>query len=208
MEIESFEPYHIGTKLKPTVDIIQLKKKIKDKLKEYKYKLLEDTSSDSMLPHIEDLAIKNDVRVVLNTLAHAINTIGDDPDKVINIFQEVNKLVLNSGYEEKSTVAFYEIITHVNIKVENSPKEILNKHSKLVMEYFKEFGKLNTIGIRLSDNLPEDSSEYTDIVIEPKSTSPNTYLLISITFRSLDKEKIIDFSKNVKANIQKIIKNI
>ena len=52
MEIESFEPYHIGTKLKPSVDITQLKKKIKNKLKEHDYKLMEDIGSDSMLPHI------------------------------------------------------------------------------------------------------------------------------------------------------------
>lgn len=90
MEIESFELYHIGTKLMPNVDILLLKKKIKSKLKGYKYKIIEDSSSDSILSQMENLALKSEVSVVINPLARALNTIGDNPDKVIDIFQEVN----------------------------------------------------------------------------------------------------------------------
>lgn len=207
MEIESFEPYHIGTKLKPIVDILSFKKKIRNKLRGEKYKVIENSSSDSMLPTMEELAIKNDVRVVFNPLAHALNTIGDKPDSVIGIFQEVNKSILDSGYEEKSTISFYEIVTNINIKVKTPPKEILNKDSKFILDLFKDCGKLNTIGIRLSDNLPEDNREYIEIVIEPKPTSPNTYLSVNVVFRSPEKEKIINFHKNLNTNIQKIIKS-
>ncbi len=208
MEVESFEPYHVGTKLRSTVDILLFKKKIKNKLKEYKYKIIENTDSDSVIPRIEDLAIKDDVRVILAGLNNALNTVGDDPDKVIDVFQEVNKSILDLGYEEESTISFYEIITHINIKVKVPPKNILNKHAKSILDLFKNYGRLNAIGIRLSDKLPEDTEEYVDIGIEPKPTSPNTYLLINIVFRSSDKQKIIDFHQNLETNIQEIIKNI
>ena len=208
MEIESFEPYHIGTKLMPNVDILLLKKKIKNKLKDFKYKIIEDSSSDSILPQMENLALKNDVRVVLNSLVHALNTIGDNPDKVLSIFQEVNKLMFELDYEEKSTVAFYEIVTNVSIKVKTKPVEILNKHSKSLLELIKGIGQLSTTAIRLSDKNPQDTKEYTEISIEPKPTSPNTYLFVSIVFRSQNIQKIINFTKNINDNIQNIIKKL
>ena len=208
MEIESFEPYHIGTKLIPNVDILLLKKKIKSKLKDYKYKIIEDSSSDSILSQMENLALKNEVSVVLNPLARALNTIGDKPDKVIGIFQEVNKLMFELDYEEKSTVDFYEIVTNVSIKVKTKPIEILNKHSKSLLELTKSIGQLSTTAIRLSNKNSQDTKEYTEITIEPKPTSPNTYLFISMVFRSQNVQKIADFTKNISANIQKIIKNL
>lgn len=208
MEIESFEPYHIGTKLMPNVDMLLLKKKIKNKLKNCKYKIIEDSSSNSILSQMENLALKNEVSVVLNPLSHALNTIGDNPDKVIGIFQEVNKLMFGLDYEEKSTVAFYEIVTNVSIKVKTKPIEILNKHSKSLLEVIKGIGQLNTTAVRLSDKNPQDAKEYTEITIEPKPTSPNTYLIVSIILRSLDIKKIIDFTKNMNTHIQKIIKNL
>ena len=208
MEIESFEPYHIGTKLMPNVDILLLKKKIKSKLKDYKYKIIEDSSSDSILSQMENLALKNEVSVVLNLLARALNTIGDNPDKVIGIFQEVNKLMFELDYEEKSTVDFYEIVTNVSIKVKTKPIEILNKHSKSLLELTKGIGQLSTTAIRLSDKTLQDTKEYTEITIEPKPTSPNTYLFVSIVFRSKNIQKIVDFTKNINTNLQKIIKNL
>ena len=208
MEIESFEPYHIGTKLMPNVDILLLKKKIKSKLKDYKYKIIEDSSSDSILSQMENLALKNEVSVVLNLLARALNTIGDNPDKVIVIFQEVNKLMFELDYEEKSTVDFYEIVTNVSIKVKTKPIEILNKHSKSLLELTKGIGQLSTTAIRLSDKTLQDTKEYTEITIEPKPTSPNTYLFVSIVFRSKNIQKIVDFTKNMNTNLQKIIKNL
>lgn len=209
MEIESFEPYHIGTKLKPTVDIGLLKKKLKNKLKEKEYKVYDsETQNDLMLPNMETLATKEDVRVMFNPLAHAINSVGDNPDNVMNVFQEVNKIILELDYEEKSTISFYEIVTSISIKSKTTPIEILNKHSNLVLNLFKDCGNLNVIGLRLSDKLPEDNSEYTEVVIEPKPTSPNKYLLTSIIYRSQDKVKIIEFHNNLRPNIQKILKSL
>ena len=206
MEIESYDPYHIGIKLKSHVDLKAFEKKIKKNLKKKNFVVNEENITDSPIPKSDILGKKGNVNILLNMVSWAINSVGDKPNDVIKIFNEVFDTIQSSGYEEDATINFYEIITNISIKTNKKPIELLNKNLKLDLKYLANNDKLNVLGVRIGDKLPEDGTDFTQIIIEPKPTSPNNRMLIVVGYRSSKKEKLNTFHYDLNTKINKFLK--
>ena len=136
----------------------------------------------------------------------AINIVGDKPNDVIKFFEEVFNIIQSSNYEEEATIDFYELITNVSIKTDKKPIELLNKNSNLDLKYLAYNGKLNVLGVRIGNKISKVEKDFTQIVIEPKPTSPNNRILIRVVFRSSKKEKVYAFHGSLNTRINNFLK--
>ncbi len=210
MQIESYEPYHIGNKLNPATNFDSLKKKLKEKLQTAEYKITEETLSGQQVifdKPIEVLGLKNDVRIELNHLAQALNVIGTNPENVSSIYMEINSFLPEIGYEIENLSLFFEIVTSIIVKSDGkSPKEILNDSIKLNMGSFfiNDIQNTNIIGIRIGGENTENDNNFT-LSIEPSTTSPNSRFMLNLRYRSKDKENIQIFHQELDEKIMQLL---
>ena len=210
LQIESYEPYHIGNKLNPATNFDSLKKKLKEKLQTAEYKITEETLSGQQVifdKPIEVLGLKNDVRIELNHLAQALNVIGTNPENVSSIYMEINSFLPEIGYEIENLSLFFEIVTSIIVKSdEKTPKEILNDSIKLNMGSFfiNDIENTNIIGIRIGGENTEKDNNFT-LSIEPSTTSPNSRFMLNLRYRSKDKENIQIFHQELDEKIMQLL---
>jgi len=210
LQIESYEPYHIGNKLNPATNFESLKKKLKEKLQTAEYKITEETLSGQQVifdKPIEVLGIKNDVRIELNHLAQALNVIGTNPENVSSIFMEINSFLPEIGYEIENLSLFFEIVTSIIVKSdEKTPKEILNESITLNLAHFliNDIQNTNIIGIRIGGENTENDNNFT-LSIEPNTTSPNSRFMLNLRYRSKDKENIQIFHQEMYEKIMQLL---
>lgn len=210
MNVESFEPYHIGTKLIPDIDFNILKEKIENVLEQKEYEVTKDSTIDNFPIKIgspaEILGIKNDVRVELNFAAQALNVIGRNPSNVFEIFEEVQDFLPNIGYEINATVLFYEILSTIIIETDKNPIELLNKSTRLDYTAMEEIDNLGVIGLRIS-NMEKDNILF-NLIIEPSKTSPNSRFSVQLQFRSKERDQIKFFNDELEKKILGIIQSL
>lgn len=210
LQIESYEPYHIGNKLNPATNFDSLKKKLKEKLQTAEYKITEETLSGQQVifdKPIEVLGLKNDVRIELNHLAQALNVIGTNPENVSSIYMEINSFLPEIGYEIENLSLFFEIVTSIIVKSDGkSPNEILNDSIKLNMGSFfiNDIQNTNIIGIRIGGENTENDNNFT-LSIEPSTTSPNSRFMLNLRYRSKDKENIQIFHQELDEKIMQLL---
>ena len=210
LQIESYEPYHIGNKLNPATNFDSLKKKLKEKLQTAEYKITEETLSGQQVifdKPIEVLGLKNDVRIELNHLAQALNVIGTNPENVSSIYMEINSFLPEIGYEIENLSLFFEIVTSIIVKSDGKPpKEILNDSIKLNMGSFfiNDIQNTNIIGIRIGGENTENDNNFT-LSIEPSTTSPNSRFMLNLRYRSKDKENIQIFHQELDEKIMQLL---
>lgn len=210
MEIESYELYHIGTKLNPNVNLDVLKNKMESALKEKEYEIVEKPKIELPIKiglSIEVLGIKKDVKVELNFDAHALNVVGRKPDDVFEIFNEIIPSLSSLGYELEATVLFYEIVTNLIIKSERNPREILNKSSKVNLEPWREVGDINVIGMRVGTWISKEH-ELMSLIIEPSPVSPSNRFVLKLRFQSKEKEKIGSFHTKLNDRVMQVIQSL
>lgn len=204
MDIESYEPYHIGNKLNPATNFDGFKTKLKEKLKNTGYSVTEKTLSGQQiildLP-IETLGTKNDVRVELNHLAQALNVVGTKPESVTEIFTEITSILPDIGYELDKTSLFYEIIASIVIKSDDKPTDILNKSVNLDLGTFSLNDiDMNIIGMRIGGENIEKGKSFV-LTIEPNVTSPSSRFLVKLQYRSRDIEIVKSFHSDLDSKI-------
>lgn len=210
MEIESYEPYHIGTKLNPNVDLDILRNKMESVLKEKEYEIVKRPKIELPIKiglPTEVLGVKKDVRVELNFDAHALNVIGGKPDDVLEIFNEIIPSLSNLGYELEATALFYEIVTNLIIRLDRNPREILNEFSKVNLEPFREVGDINVIAMRVGTWISKEH-ELMTLTIEPSPLSPSNRFVLRIRFQSKEKEKIESFHTKLNDRVIQVIRSL
>lgn len=204
LDIESYEPYHIGNKLNPATNFDGFKTKLKEKLKTIGYSVTEKTLSGQQiildLP-IETLGTKNDVRVELNHLAQALNVVGTKPESVTEIFTEITSIFSDIGYELDKTSLFYEIIASIIIKSDDKPTDILNKSVNLDLGTLSLNDlDMNIIGMRIGGENIEKGKTFV-LSIEPNVTSPSNRFLVKLQYRSRDIEIVKSFHSDLDSKI-------
>lgn len=204
LEIESYEPYHIGNKLNPAANLDSFKTKLKEKLKTVGYSVTEKTLTGEQiildLP-TEVLAIKNDVRVELNHIAQALNVVGTTPESVTEIFTETISILPDIGYELDKISLFYEIIASIVIKSDKKPMDILNKSVSLDLNSLSIDGlNMNILGMRIGGENTE-KGKLLALLIEPNVTSPSTRFLVKLQYRSKGTEDIKSFYRDLDTKI-------
>ena len=213
MEIERYEPYHIGIKLEPGHDMGVLWDRLRRALSARSdYKVLGEPQIGQAIgiaPGKVVLAVKDDVRIELNFPAAALNTIGESPKKVSDTFKEVASEILPSeDYDMDIVVSFYEILTNVTIKSDKKPTEILNNSMKLDLELLKQ-RNVSVSGLKLSNEFTlRDRGRLTEVIVEPSATSPRDKFKVSLQYRSVDKEEIVQFHEKVEDFVIKLIQSL
>lgn len=208
MEIESYEPYHIGNKLNPATNFDSLKTKLKEKLKTTGYSVPEKTPSGQQiildLP-IETLGTKNDVRVELNHIAHALNVVGTKPESVTEIFTEITSILPDIGYELDKISLLYEIVASIIIKSDDKPIDILNKSVNLDLASLSiDELNLDIIGMRIGGENIEKGKSFA-LAIEPNVTSPSSRFLVRVQYWSKENADIELFYKDLDTKIIDLI---
>lgn len=204
LNIESYEPYHIGNKLNPATNFDGLKTKLKERLKTIGYSVTEKTLTGQQiildLP-FETLGTKNDVRVELNHLAQALNVVGTKPESVTEIFTEITSILPDIGYELDKTSLFYEIIASIVIKSDDKPIDILNRSVNLnIGTLALNDLDMNIIGMKIGGENIEKGKSFV-LSIEPNVTSPNSRFLVKLQYRSRDIEIVKSFYSDLDSKI-------
>lgn len=211
MEIKSFEPYHIGTKMLPHVNLDILESKLRKALREIGYEGTQKATVELPVkigPPVETLGIKNEVRVELNLSATALNIIGVKPERVIEVFREVNAMLPNLDYDLEATVAFYEIIATVIIKSTTHPREIINNACRIDLSALKDLGEVVCDSLRIVNIQPTEEQGAIRFVIEPSPTNPNTSFSVRLVYRALKKEKIEPFHAELGKIVLSIVESL
>ncbi|MCK4647319.1 hypothetical protein KAT24_00100 [Candidatus Pacearchaeota archaeon] len=213
MEIENFSLYHIGVKLKPQVNINDLKNLIKDFATSNSFEFKEDTRNkiSGIFPieigiGTETIASKEGIDVKVNVPLMALNFIGKDPEKVSEIFQLAMKFIDDSGQYDKDFVfEFYEVIAEVVMSNSKSPKEILNESVSINLDGLPDSEELNVAGIRLMGGDLLNEKGHFEIVIEPHPSTPTKKFLMKVIRQSRDIEIMFNFHNQLKEYLEKII---
>lgn len=210
MNIESFEPYHIGMKLIPDINLNILMDKIKNVLGQKEYEVTKELKIEKYSIKInsptEILGTKNDVTVELNFAAQALNVIGNNPSNVFKIFEEVQDFLPTIGYEINASALFYEILSTIIIKTDKNPIELLNKSTRLDCTAFEEINHLGVIGLKIGSM--ETDTNLFNLIIEPNKTSPTSRFLVQLQFRSKERDQINVISDVFETRILKIIQSL
>jgi len=123
------------------------------------------------------------------------------PKECINEFLVIEKAIV-SRIEALKQVHFYELLAELEVESSVEPLEFMrrisinNKLMELLSNVLGE--KLYTFGYRLTKEgvLPYES-EWLDIEIIPSFARPRSAFYISIVYRSRDREKVLEKSKNI-----------
>ncbi|MGQ9723593.1 MAG: hypothetical protein ACUVXA_20020 [Candidatus Jordarchaeum sp.] len=211
MEIVSFEPYHIGIKLLPHVNLGVLEGKLRRVLKEKGFEGTEKPVVELPVkfgPPIEVVGVKNDVRIELHIPASALNTIGEKPEIVMAVFEEINTILPELNYDLKATVAFYEILANILIKSKKRPVEMINKALKINLEPLKEIGEVVVDSFRIINISPKEEESSLRMIVEPNPNNPDSMYLVRLSFQSPKMEKIASFHNELQSRILKTINSL
>lgn len=201
-EIESFEPYHIGIKIRPAFDPASIRKFREILGIKESYEVIPE-SPYLGIPIIE-VAKKETTIIQLNIEGNAVNSIGSNPNEVIEVSKEILDFLSESGFDMDSSVSFYEIIAAISIKTDKNPLETLTSNVKFETSQFNEFDASIT-GYKISSTDIKDENELFEMLIEPKAVSPKSRYFVKIFMRTRDFEKIIEFNERIEEFVNNTI---
>ncbi|MBU3904965.1 MAG: hypothetical protein KJ906_02370 [Nanoarchaeota archaeon] len=220
-EIQSYEFYHIGIKLKSYVELSVLVSKLSKTLEEKGFEIIKNDKRVETLESImgsltgsrvETFATKNGVNVMANFGGGAIIVRSEAPenvDNILNVFEEILEYFPKINYDVDSTVAFFDIITNIIIDTDDA-KTLLGKSIKMSSTTLDELNyNITPQGIRVSvfeKNETEDKDKF-DIILGQFQINPKS-LLLQFTFRSNNKKKINNIHNKRDEIIQQIIESM
>ena len=203
MEIESFEPYHIGIKLRPPIDPAIITKLIST-LQKMDFETIQQAPYG--IPLIEIARKKNTV-VQINLDANAVNAIGINPNDVMSIHEELIKSFDAINIDLESSVSFYELISVISIKTHQNPQKVLENNIKFDLSLFSKYDA-SISGIKISKSKIENENELFEIYTEPKSLSPRERYYMRIFLKSSNFDEIKDLNDNIKEFVEEYIQNL
>lgn len=211
VEILSFEPYHIGTKLQAHVDLGVLGNKLREYLKEKQYVLPSRTPVEfvvSIPPAAQVLGTKDDARVWFNILALALNVTGPDPEKVNQVFKEINQALSALGYDLGAAVVFYEILATIILTSNANPTRNINNSVHVNLNSMNDLGEVVVDSFRIVNVKPTEEHGVLNLVVEPNPNNPDKSYSARLQYRSSKLEQIEVFHSTLKDKILNVIKSI
>jgi hypothetical protein len=212
LQVDSYEPYHIGSKLNPATNFDVLKSKLKEKLGAAGYSVkieVEDEENYFIKNPVEVLATKNNTKIEFHKIAEALNVIGTQPEKVSEIFKETMATLVDLEYEIENLVVTFEILATIIVKADDKPLNALNQSVSIDSNSFPvdDVQNWNVTGIRVGG---ENSLKNTffSVMIEPNPTSPNTKFRAKLQYQSRKKENVHNFSENLDFKIINLMKQL
>jgi len=211
VEIKSFEPYHIGMKLYPHVNLESLGNKLRKYLKDKEYEVSEKTITQlsvPILPSREVIGLKENVSVEFNMPAQALNTVGREQEKVVEVFKEVNRALLDLEYDIQGTVMFYEIVATVVIKSDGHPRERISSSVNIDLGPFNDLGEVVVDSLRIINIQPTEEQGSINLTIEPNPTNPSTTYLVKLLYRCTKSEMIETFNNSLAERVLNLIRSM
>jgi hypothetical protein len=207
-KIDSFETYHVGIKLSPAVSLDILANKMREILGKEGYVLPKDTVAESrvrFIPPVEIVAAKNDVRVEMNYLAGALNTVGISPPDVSRSFSGLPHHLVSLGYELGAVVQYYEILTSAVVECPQKPIEMLTHVVGRKVKGFDDLGPLMVTALRFSLDPQRDTF---NVIIEPSTISPSSRLSLKLQYRSNDKDTMAKFHESINPRVDNFLSSL
>lgn len=220
VEVEDYNPFVIGLKLRPGIPLDKVMKDMKGILNDNEFKVpLEEEQPQKPQqigfqikfgPPVETLGIKDNVDVKLNLQTQSLNILGETPEEVMPIFEKVYELLPGLKYDVEELVPFYELVANAGIVTDAPPLEVLtNSVPKLNLAHLESEidSDLSVIGIRIgSMKINLQNKDNTEIVIEPKKGSHSNRYTVRLKYQTRNKDNILKF--DVKNELTQIISSL
>jgi hypothetical protein len=196
-DIEEYNPFLIGIKVIPGLNLEEMAKEIKDILKSQDYEVPKEQLGLPIkigLP-IEPLGGKNGVEIDINFQNDAFNIRGRKPDDVLSIFKEFLSFFKELKYDNlEEIIPFYEIVSNIGIKTDKNPLEVLTKAANVNLSGMKVFNQnTSVIGIRMgSIGINLEKSDLIEILVEPKKGSHSNRYQIKLRYQTKDLDNIFE----------------
>ncbi len=168
-KIESYEPYHIGIRMRQGLDK-NFMKKFRDLLKITNFEMLDPVEYN--VPPVLDIASDKNVMIQMNFPANSINVFGDTPADVNESLDKILELINKMGIDIKFGISFFELIAELSIITKEVPSDIFRNFIDWDLDFFEKLN-VSTTGIKLSTEMV-DETEIFEFTIEPKLLSPKT----------------------------------
>lgn len=156
------------------------------------------------------LAKKEGNNVILDTNRQILGVEGDDPNKIIEIFNELEEIIRNElKIDYSNSIKFYETIIDYHIYSPNNPRKIIekiyeeSKHSEVFSSIVKKDVSPFTIRYA-SKGISPNSPEWMDFRIEPFVRRANKVYAFNLVYRSEDGAEV----KMTLQSIQEIIEQM
>lgn len=210
MEIQSFEPYHIGIKLNPSLPIDALRQKILPKLRSSGFNEVSEDKIPSNVSHeIEVIAKDGNNKIELNYPLSALNTVGTEPTGTTETFKKLLGIIESLGYEIKGVAASIDIVTNVFVKTDDDPTELINGSVKCDLNPWQELNKnTNVNGLKIDLIDEEYGKETLRIIVGPSSLSPTSQIVLTFRYVNIEPEPIIDFGLKLEERTKKFVNSL
>jgi len=160
------------------------------------------------------LAEKEGNNVILDTNRQILGVDGDDPNKIIEIFNELEEIIqkeLKIDYTD--SIKFYETIIDYHIYSPKNPREVIenvHKDTKLSQAFSSIIKKeVTPFTLRYaSRGISPDSPEWMDFRIEPFVRRANEVYAFNLVYRSEDGEEVKKTLKSIKEMMEKMVTEI
>lgn len=205
VEIDSYERYHIGSKLNPGTNFENLRDQLKFNVTNVGFTPIDEKVSGSAIhPPVEIIATKNNVKLELNYALQALNVIGTSPSEVTSSFEEIMSILINLEYDIDRTFVFNEVVATIILKSHDKPFDVIGEAIGLKSDLFIDANipNINTVGIRIGGNEPTDKT-FLNIIIEPNPTNPNLKTSVKVHYRG-DKTYILNFYESLNEKIKNL----
>jgi len=159
------------------------------------------------------LAEKEGNIISLDTNRQILGVDGDDPQKVIEIFNELEKIIKDDmGIDFSSSIKFYEAILDYHIYSSNNPR--LRVESKMSGEFDSVFSEI--VGKELSPytiryatkGISPDSVEWLDFRIEPFVRRADKIYAFNMVHRSQDGDDVKSTMETILDKINGIVNTL
>jgi len=157
------------------------------------------------------LAEKENNNIILDTNRQILAVDGDNPDKIIEIFNEIENIIKNELHIDFSeSIKFYEIIVDYQIQTQNNPREIIEnakKEDKLSELFSSILGQeVTPFTLRYaSKGISPDSANYIDFRIEPFVRRANKIYTFNLVSRSEDGNEVKSLLQSITDKMEKIV---
>lgn len=158
-----------------------------------------------------EIARKNGVIVDGNSDRGVLGVTAKSWDSAINSYNELSSIIqsdLDINIDERSR--FFEIIAEYKIESPKNPLKSIgnifskNRIIKNVNDIFEQKTSMYSLRFTPQEKIP-NQEEWLDITIEPDLTKPTSIYNVSVIFRSVEKEKVLNFGKALQTRLLKLI---
>lgn len=162
----------------------------------------------SVAPLAQVLGNKDNVRVWFNIPALALNSTGQDPDKVIQVFKEIIKGMEELGYDLEASIVFYEVLVTVIVKSSARPTDKINKAMKINLSSLQKLGTVVVDSFRIVNENPNDETGVLNLVVEPNPSNPEKSYQTKLQYRCPKPAQVESFHADLKGRIIDVMQSI